>query len=108
MVQCEAMEHPETFRESFPLAAGLAADWLSTLRAYINEDWLTTGIAEYLDAQAEAARAARLVPCLGCGRRFPRGDLWIHARFDDVAYCDACYYRRFGRQPARHTTKNVR
>ena len=102
MVQCKAMEHPnpKTFRKSFPLAAGASVDWLSTLRAYINEDWLTTGIAEYLAGQAEAAQAARLVPCLGCGRRFPRSDLWVHARFDDVAYCDVCYYRRFGRHSA--------
>lgn len=92
------MEHPGTVREPSHLAGELAADWLSTLRAYINEDWLATGIAEYLQAQAEHARAARPLPCLGCGRRFPRGELWIHARFDDIAYCDACYYRRFGRQ----------
>jgi hypothetical protein len=101
------MGHPEAFREPFALIGGPAADWLSTLRAYVDEDWLTTGIAEYLDAQAEAARAAHRMPCLGCGHCFPRGDVWIHVRFDDVAYCDACYYRRFGRQAACHTPKNV-
>lgn len=94
------MDRSGSAREPVSPAGGPDADWLSTLRAYLNEDWLTTGIAEHLDAQAEAARAARCIPCMGCGRRLPRGDLWVHARFDDVAYCDPCYYRRFGRQPA--------
>lgn len=76
-----------------------AADWLSVLRAYLREDWLTTGIAEHLDAQAEAARALQPLSCRGCGRRLPRRDLWVHTRFDEVAYCDPCFYRRFGRQP---------
>jgi len=73
-----------------------AADLLSTLRAYIHEDWLTTGIAEYLEAQA--AEASRILPCLRCGHSFPKEDLWVHHRFTDLGYCDACYYRRFGRK----------
>jgi hypothetical protein len=77
-----------------------AADWLSTLRAYLTEDWLTTGIAEILDAQSDAARARQRLSCLGCGQRLPRSDLWIHHKFDDVAFCDACYYPRFGRKAA--------
>lgn len=75
------------------------ADWDSAIRAYLSEDWFTTGIAEYLEPLAEAAGAGTILPCLGCSGRFPRADLWIHQRFDDLAYCDACYYRRFGRPP---------
>jgi hypothetical protein len=81
-----------------PAPAG--TDPLTALRAYLSEDWLTTGIADYLDAQADAARATQRLSCLGCGQRFPRADLWVHYKFDDVAYCDACYYRRFGRRAA--------
>jgi hypothetical protein len=99
VVEYEAMTRPEDCpdRSHRP---GVPADWLSVLRAYLTEDWLTSGIAEYLDAQADAARAPQRLACLGCDRRFPRSDLWVHHRFDDVAYCDACYYRRFGRKAA--------
>ena len=75
-----------------------APDLLSTLRAYIHQDWLSTGIAESLEAQAEGDNTSRILPCLGCGRSFPREDLWVHHRFIDLGYCDACYYRRFGRK----------
>jgi hypothetical protein len=92
------MERPRIAPHPFHPGGGPAADWMSALRAYLHEDWLTTGIAEYLDAQAESATAAQPLPCMGCGRHFPRADLWVHQRFGDVAYCDTCYYRRFGRQ----------
>ena len=75
-------------------------EWVRVVQAYIREDWFTTGLAEYLEAQDDAAKTAQPAPCLGCGCSFPRHDLWVHRSFDDVAYCDACYYRRFGRQPA--------
>ncbi len=77
-----------------------SVDWERVIRAYVNEDWFTTGLAEYLEAQASAAEAARPAACLGCGRSFPRQDLWVNRSLDDVAYCDACYYRRFGRWSA--------
>ena len=75
-----------------------AADLLSSLRAYIHKDWLTTGIAESLEAEAERKDISRILPCLGCGRSFSSEDLWVHHRFIDLGYCDACYYRRFGRK----------
>ncbi len=77
-----------------------AAEWLNLVRAYAHEDWLTTGIVEYLEARSKAGTASQPTPCLGCGHRFPRGDLWVHHRFHDIAYCDGCYYRRFGRHSA--------
>lgn len=77
-----------------------ATDWLNAVRAYVNEDWLTTGMAEYLEVLEHVSHATRHQACLGCGHRFPRADLWVHHRFGELAYCDACYYRRFGRQPA--------
>jgi hypothetical protein len=94
------MDRPEDSHNSVRHPASPSTDRLSALRAYLSEDWLTTGIAEHLDAQADAARATQRLPCLGCGQRLPRTDLWIHYKFDDVAYCDACYYRRFGRKAA--------
>jgi hypothetical protein len=75
-----------------------AAELLSSLRVYIHKDWLTRGIAESLVAQAEGEGTSRNLPCLGCGRSFPRDDLWVHHRFADLGYCDACYYRCFGRK----------
>jgi hypothetical protein len=98
MIQYGAMDRPENSRDPSRQPALPAADWLSTLRAYLNEDWLSLGIAEYLSAHTDAARATQRLSCLGCGQRFPRVDLWIHHKFDEVAYCDACYYRRFGRK----------
>ena len=100
MIQYRVMHCPEDSQDPSRRPVPSAADWLSSLRAYLTEDWLTTGIAEYLDAQADAARARQRLSCLGCGQRLPRGDLWIHHKFDDVAFCDACYYRRFGRKAA--------
>jgi hypothetical protein len=94
------MDRPEDRRNTSRFSAPLSTDRLSALRAYLSEDWLTTGIADYIEAQADAARATQRLSCLGCGRRLPRTDLWIHYKFDDVGYCDACYYRRFGRNPA--------
>jgi hypothetical protein len=98
VVQWVIMERSDTAEERPRPERVPSIDWLSTLRAYINEDWLTAGIAEYLNSQADAARATQPLPCLGCRRRFPRSDLWIHQRFADAAYCDACYYGRFGRR----------
>jgi len=100
MIEYGPMDRPEDSRTASHHSDLPAADWLSALRAYLTEDWLTTGIAEYLDAQADAARARQRLPCLGCGQRLPRSDLWIHHKFDDVAFCDTCYYRRFGRKAA--------
>ena len=94
------MDRPEDSHNSSRHSAPPNTDRLSALRAYLSEDWLTTGIAAYLDAQADAARATQRLSCLGCGQRLPRTDLWVHYKFDDVAYCDACYYRRFGRKAA--------
>ncbi len=94
------MDRPEDRRDPSHHPALPAADGLSALRAYLTEDWLTTGIAEILDAQSDAARARQRLSCLGCGQRLPRSDLWIHHKFDDVAFCDACYYPRFGRKAA--------
>ncbi len=100
MIEYGAMDRPEDGR-NLSLRLDLpAADWLSALRAYLTEDRHTTGIAEYLDAHADAARARQRLSCLGCGQRLPRSDLWIHYKFDDVAFCDTCYYRRFGRKAA--------
>jgi hypothetical protein len=51
------------------------------------------------DRPADAVRLA----CLGCAGEFPAIEMWISKRFEGKAYCDACYYRRFGslRGPAR-------
>lgn len=94
------MNRPEDGRNPSRRPDLPAADWVSAMRAYLTEDWLATGIAESVDAQADAARARQRLSCLGCGQRLPRSDLWIHHKFDDVAFCDTCYYRRFGRKAA--------
>lgn len=94
------MNRPETAPEPSLPRDPIVAEWLSAVRAYLSEDWLTTGLADALEEKARAARAASLLTCLGCGRRLPRSDLWVHRKFGEVAYCDACYYPRFGRQPA--------
>jgi len=94
------MDRSEDSHDSSRHPAPPGTDRLSALRAYLSEDWLTTGIADYLDAQADAVRATQRLSCLGCGKRLPRTDLWVHYKFDDVAYCDACYYSRFGRKAA--------
>ena len=73
-------------------------DWIAMLRAYLSEDWLTLGIAEHLESQADAPTEVQRLRCLGCGHRFPTEDLWVHKRWNDLAYCDDCYYARFGRR----------
>lgn len=47
---------------------------------------------ELPDRPADAVRLA----CLGCGREFPVIELWLSKRFEGKAYCDACFYGRFG------------
>lgn len=94
------MDRPKHSHNNCRHPASPGTDRLSALRAYLSEDWLTTAIADYLEAQADAARAMQRLSCLGCGQRVRRTDLWIHYKFNDVGYCDACYYRRFGRKPA--------
>jgi hypothetical protein len=47
---------------------------------------------ELPDRPADAVRLA----CLGCRREFPAIEMWVSKRFEGKAYCDACYYQRFG------------
>ena len=47
---------------------------------------------EVPDRPADAVRLA----CLGCGQEFAAIEMWVSKRFEGKAYCDACYYKRFG------------
>lgn len=49
-------------------------------------------VLELPDRAADAVRLA----CLGCTREFPAIEMWISKHFEGKAYCDACYYARFG------------
>lgn len=48
-----------------------------------------------LELPDRAADAVRL-HCLGCGQEFSAIEMWVSKRFEGKAYCDACYYARFG------------
>lgn len=37
-----------------------------------------------------------MVCCLGCSRESPAIEMWMSKRFEGKAYCDSCYYARFG------------
>ncbi len=57
---------------------------------------------ELPDRPADAVRLA----CLGCTGEFPVIEMWISKRFEGKAYCDACYYARFG--PRGRTSTEAR
>jgi len=48
-----------------------------------------------LEVPDRPADAVRLV-CLGCGHELAAIEMWVSKRFEGKAYCDACYYKRFG------------
>ena len=49
----------------------------------------------------EAVRPA----CLGCRQEFPAIEMWVSKRFEGKAYCDACYYQRYGPRKRPSTGK---
>jgi hypothetical protein len=48
-----------------------------------------------LELPSRPADAVR-ISCLGCARKFPAIEMWMSKRFEGKAYCDSCYYTRFG------------
>lgn len=58
-----------------------------------------------LQVPDRAADAVRL-HCLGCGQEFAAIEMWVSKRFEGKAYCDACYYARFG--PRGRTSTEAR
>jgi hypothetical protein len=57
-----------------------------------------------LEVPARPADAVRLV-CLGCGQEFAAIEMWVSKRFEGKAYCDACYYHRYGPRKRPSTGK---